>query len=157
MAWLFPDGGPFNVPGADMMGVLPLGLVGIGVDVGLSRIPSGMGIAVKVGPWAIVGTAISARQWARRPRYIGCSQDVVAKGVEVFASVVVGDAARGRLILGRCDGMGCGSAARIVILGREAEYGWFWSGWTGENCNRTQEHCADSGLSMDMAAREWRV
>lgn len=112
-----------------MIGVLPLGLVEIGVDVGLSRIPSGMGIAVKVGPWAIVGTAISARQWARRPRYIGCSQDVVAKGVEMFASVVDGDAARCRLILGRCDGIdGCGSAARMVILGREAVYGWFWSG-----------------------------
>ena len=140
------------MPGADMMGVLPLGLVGIGVDVGLSRIPSGMGIAVKVGPWAIVGTAISARQWARRPRYIGCSQDVVAKGVEVFASVVVGDAARGRLILGRCDGMGCGSAARIVILGREAVYEWLWSDRTGRNCNRVQEHCAGSELSMNMTA-----
>jgi hypothetical protein len=116
------------VPGADMIGVLPLGLVGIGVDVGLSRIPSGMGIAVKVGPWAIVGAAISARYWARRPRCIGCSQDIVAKGVGVSASVVVGDAARCRLILGRCDGMGCGSAARIVILGWEAEYAWFRSG-----------------------------
>ena len=142
-----------------MIGVFPFELTGFGVDVGLSRIPSGMGIDAKVGPWAaMVGTAMSAKQWARRPRYIGCFQDMVAREVEVFASAVVGDAARYRwLIFGRCDGMGCGSAARIVILGREAEYGWFWSGWTGENCNRTQEHCADSGLSMDMAAREWRV
>lgn len=85
------------MPGADMIGVLPLvGLAGFGVDVGLSRIPSGMGIAVKVGPWAIVGTAMSAKQWARRPRYIGGSQDIVAKRVEVSASVDVGDAARCR-------------------------------------------------------------
>ena len=79
-----------------MIGVLPLGLTGFGVDVGLSRIPSGMGIAVKVGPWAIVGTAMSAKQWARRPRYVGGSQDIVAERVEVFASVDVGDAARCR-------------------------------------------------------------
>lgn len=84
------------MPGADMIGVLPLGLTGFGVDVGLSRIPSGMGIAVKVGPWAIVGTAMTAKQWARRPRYIGCSQDVVAKRFEVFASVDVSDTARCR-------------------------------------------------------------
>ena len=73
------------MPGADMIGVLPLGLTGFGVDVGLSRMPSGMGmgIAVKVGPWAIVGAAMSAKQWARRPRFIGCSQDVMAKRVEV--------------------------------------------------------------------------
>ena len=93
MAWLFPDGGPFNVPGADMMGVFPLEVTTFGVDVGLSRIPSGMGMVVKVGSWAIVGTAMSAKQWARRPRYIGCSQDVVAKRVEVL---VVGDAVRCR-------------------------------------------------------------
>ena len=84
------------MPGADMIGVLPLELTGFGVDVGLSRIPSGMGIAVKVGPWAIVGTAMTAKQWARRPRYIGCSQDVVAKRFEVFASVDVSDTARCR-------------------------------------------------------------
>ena len=80
-----------------MIGVLPLvGLAGFCVDVGLSRIPSGMRIAVKVGPWAIVGTAMSAKQWARRPRYVGGSQDIVAERVEVFASVDVGDAARCR-------------------------------------------------------------
>ena len=81
-----------------MIGVLPLGLTGFGVDVGLSRMPSGMGmgIAVKVGPWAIVGAAMSAKQWARRPRYVGGSQDIVAERVEVFASVDVGDAARCR-------------------------------------------------------------
>lgn len=84
------------MPGADIIGVLPLGLTGFGVDVGLSRIPSGMGIAVKVGPWAIVGTAMSAKQRARRPRYIGCSQDGMAKRVGVFASLVAGDAARCR-------------------------------------------------------------
>ena len=84
------------MPGADMIGVFPLELTGFGVDVGLSRIPSGMGIDAKVGPWAMVGTAMSAKQWARRPRYIGSSQDVVAKRVEVFASVDVGDAARCR-------------------------------------------------------------
>ena len=84
------------MPGADMIGVLPLGLTGFGVDVGLSRIPGGMGIAVKVDPWAIVGTAMSAKQRARRPKYIGASQSVVAKRVEVFASLVAGDAARCR-------------------------------------------------------------
>ena len=84
------------MPGADMIGVLPLGLAGFGVDVGLSRMPSGMGIVVKVGIWAIVGTAMSATQRARRPRFIGCSQDVAAKRVEVSASVVVGNAARCR-------------------------------------------------------------
>lgn len=142
------------MPGADMIGVFPFELTGFGVDVGLSRIPSGMGIDAKVGPWAaMVGTAMSAKQWARRPRYIGYSQDVVAKMVEVFASVVVGDAARCRwLIFGRCDGMGCGSAARIVILGREAVYEWLWSDRTGGNCNKVQQHCADSGLSMNMTA-----
>lgn len=96
MAWLFPDGGPFKVPGAEIIGVLPLALGGIGVEVGLSRIPSGMGIAVKVGPWAIAGTAISAKQWARRPRYIGCSQDAVGGGLRALVSVVVGDAVRCR-------------------------------------------------------------
>ena len=70
------------MPGADMIGVLPfVGLAGFGVDVGLSRIPSGMDIAVKVGPWAIVGTAMSAKQWARRPRYIGSSQDEWRRGL----------------------------------------------------------------------------
>ena len=68
IAWLFPEGGPFKVPGADMIGVFPLGLTGVCVEVGLSRIPSGIGIAVKVGPWTIAGTAMSAEQWARRPR-----------------------------------------------------------------------------------------
>ena len=93
------------MPGADMIGVLPLvGLAGFGVDVGLSRIPSGMGIAVKVGPWAIVGTAMSAKQWARRPRYVGCSQDMVAKRVDCIR---VGSRWRRgalSLISGRCDG-----------------------------------------------------
>jgi hypothetical protein len=92
IAWLLPDGGPFKVPGADMMGVFPLELMTGSVEVGLSRMPSGIGIAVKVGPWAIVGTAMSAEQWARRPRYIGCSQGSVAKRVKVFALTVVGDA-----------------------------------------------------------------
>ena len=85
------------MPGADMIGVFPLELTGFGVDVGLSRIPSGIGIDAKVGPWAaMVGTAMSAKQWARRPRYIGGSQDIVAKRVEVFASLVAGSAARCR-------------------------------------------------------------
>lgn len=48
--------------------------------------------------------------------------------------------------------MGCGSAARIVILGREAVYERFWSGWTGGDCNRIQRQCAEGGLSMDMTA-----
>jgi hypothetical protein len=39
---------------------------------------------------------MSAEQWARRPRYMECSQDLVAKGREVFASLVVGDAVRCR-------------------------------------------------------------
>jgi hypothetical protein len=96
IAWLFPDGGPFKVPGAEIMGVFPLELGKFGGAVGLSRIPSGMGIVVKVGPWAIAGTAISARQWARRPRYIGCSQDAACGGLGAIASVVVGDTVRGR-------------------------------------------------------------
>jgi hypothetical protein len=50
IAWLFPDGGPFKVPGADMMGVFPFELTTFGVGFGLSRMPSGIGIAVKVGP-----------------------------------------------------------------------------------------------------------
>lgn len=103
MAWLFPDGGPFKVPGADMMGVFPLELGRFGVEVGLSRIPSGIGIAVKVGPWAIVGTAMSAKQWARRPRYAGCSQDALVK--RMVGVRVGGRWRRGALSLisGRCD------------------------------------------------------
>lgn len=72
IAWLFPDGGPFRVPGADIIGVFPFELgIGMGIfgmEVGLSRAPSGVAMAEKVGPWAIAGTAISATQWARRPR-----------------------------------------------------------------------------------------
>lgn len=78
MAWLFPDGGPFKVPGADIIGVFPLMLGTFGVEFGLSRIPSGVAIAWKVGPWTIAGIAMSATQWARRPRYIGYAQDTVA-------------------------------------------------------------------------------
>ena len=48
--------------------------------------------------------------------------------------------------------MGCGSAARIVILGREAVYEWFWSVRAGRYCNRVQGHCAGGELSMDMTA-----
>ena len=48
--------------------------------------------------------------------------------------------------------MGCGSAARIVILGKEAVYEWFWSVWTDRRCNRVQEDCADGELSMNMTA-----
>jgi hypothetical protein len=111
IAWLFPDGGPFKVPGADIIGVFPLELGGTGVAVGLSRMPSGMGmgmdIAVKVGPWVIAGTAMSAGQWAPRPRYIGLSQDLVARRLE--SARVGGRWRRGglsrSLISSRCDGM----------------------------------------------------
>ena len=48
--------------------------------------------------------------------------------------------------------MGCGSAARIVILGREAVYERFWSDWTCGDCNRAHRQCAEGDLSMDMTA-----
>ena len=48
--------------------------------------------------------------------------------------------------------MGCGSAARIVILGREAVYERFWSDLTGGDCNRIQRQSAEGGLSMEMTA-----
>lgn len=97
IAWLLPEGGPFKVPGADMIGVLPLKVGMFGVDVGLSRTPRGVAIAEKVGPWAIAGTAISAMQWARRPRLMGDSQDTVACGMwALVAWVVVGDRLRSR-------------------------------------------------------------
>ena len=48
--------------------------------------------------------------------------------------------------------MGCGSAARIVILGREAVYERVWSDWTGGDCNRVHRQCAEGELSMDTTA-----
>jgi hypothetical protein len=78
IAWLLPDGGPFNVPGADIIGVFPLMPGWLGIEFGLSSIPSGVAIAWKVGPWAIGGMAMSATQWARRPRFIGVSQNTSA-------------------------------------------------------------------------------
>ena len=78
IAWLLPDGGPFNVPGADIIGVLPLMPGWLGMEFGWSSIPSGVAMAWKAGPWAIVGMAMSATQWARRPRFIVVSQNTVA-------------------------------------------------------------------------------
>ena len=78
IAWLLPDGGPFKVPGADIMGVFPLMPDGLDMEFGWSSIPSGVAMAWKVGPWAIVGMAMSATQWARRPRYTGIYQNTVA-------------------------------------------------------------------------------
>jgi hypothetical protein len=78
IAWLLPDGGPFNVPGADIIGVFPLMPGWLGIEFGWSSIPSGVAMAWKVGPWAIVGMAMSATQWARRPRFIGVSQNTEA-------------------------------------------------------------------------------
>lgn len=107
MAWLLPDGGPFKVPGAEMTGVLPFDAGAMGTEEGLSRIPGGMGMGMawNVGPWAIAGMAMSARQWARRPRCVGCSQDVVRRRI---SGVRVGNGGRRgglSLISGRCDGI----------------------------------------------------
>ena len=88
IAWLLPDGGPFNVPGADIMGVFPLMPDVLGIEFGLSSIPSGVAMAWKVGPWAIVGAAMSATQWARRPRFTEVSQNMAGCRVIVIGGLV---------------------------------------------------------------------
>lgn len=45
IAWLLPDGGPFKVPGADIMGVFPLMPDGLDMEFGWSSIPSGVAMA----------------------------------------------------------------------------------------------------------------
>lgn len=77
------------MPGADTMGVFPLALEMFGVAIGLARMPPGVAIAGKVCvPSAIEGTAISAMQWAQRPRRIVFSQDTVAVAEGAVRSVV---------------------------------------------------------------------
>lgn len=71
------------MPEADIMGVFPFALGTFGM-VGLACIPIGVDMAGKVVVIsAAAGTAIFATQRARRPEWVGFSQDTVVLSVGV--------------------------------------------------------------------------
>lgn len=124
IAWLLPDGGPFSVPGADIMGVFPFALGTFGVEVGLACMPIGVDMAGKVAISGAAGMAISATQRAQRPGWMGRSQDTVVLEAGVVRVGGAGRRRRAQAQISDGDGRdGCGSAG--------ARVGGDWSGRFG--------------------------
>lgn len=147
MEWLFPEGGPFRVPVAEIIGVLPFALGMLGVVVGLARMPIGVVIAGTADMSAAAGTAIFATQRARRPEWFGYSQDTVVLDVGVVRS---GGLWRRRAQATQISEREAAPVARCRLSERDSR-------WRGFDCrgdgSRTRDggecSCADSRMSMN--------